>query len=84
MTSPDQFLNWLVKQCPPEVSGAANIELGTTKRVLAAQLATTSETLSRTFAKLRGEGLLEIRRATVHVPNTAALRARFRQLLGES
>jgi CRP/FNR family transcriptional regulator len=55
-----------------------------TKRVLAAQLATTSETLSRTFAKLRGEGLLEVCGATVHVPNPTALHARFRKLLGES
>jgi len=77
-----RFLNWLVKQCPAGAA-AANVELGMTKRVLAAQLATTSETLSRTFAKLRGEGLLEVRGATVHIPDSAALAARFRRLLGE-
>jgi CRP/FNR family transcriptional regulator, dissimilatory nitrate respiration regulator len=78
-----RFLNWLVKQCPPDSPGPANVELGMTKRVLAAQLATTSETLSRTFAKLRSEGLLVVRGATVHVPSTAALQAHFRRLLGE-
>jgi CRP/FNR family transcriptional regulator len=79
-----RFLNWLVKQCPADAEGAADIQLVMTKRVLAAQLATTSETLSRTFAKLRSEGLVEVRGATVHVPNSRALNARFRQLLGEA
>ena len=78
-----RFLNWLVKRCPRDARGAAEIELGMTKRVLAAQLATTSETLSRTFAKLRDEGLVDVRGATVRVPNATALEARFRQLLGE-
>lgn len=79
-----RFLNWLVKQCQSDRSGAADVALGMTKRVLAAQLATTSETLSRTFAKLRDEDLLEVRGATVHVPNVAALQTRFRRLLGEA
>lgn len=80
-----RFLNWLVKRCPRDGAGnAVDVELGMTKRVLAAQLATTSETLSRTFAKLRDERLLEVRGATVRVPDVPALEARFRRLLGES
>ena len=78
-----RFLNWLVKRCPRNASGAANIDLGMTKRVLAAQLATSSETLSRTFAKLRDEELLEVKGAAVRVPNVSTLEARFRKLLGE-
>ena len=78
-----RFLNWLVKRCPRDAKGAANVELGMTKRVLAAQLATSSETLSRTLAKLRDEELLEVKGATVRVPNVTALEARFRKLLGE-
>jgi len=78
-----RLLNWLVKRCPLGTVGVATIELGSTKRVLAAELATSSETLSRTFAKLRHEKLIEVRGATVSVPNVAALHAHFRQLLGE-
>jgi CRP/FNR family transcriptional regulator len=51
--------------------------------LLAAELATSSETLSRTFARLRDAELIEVRGATVRVRDAAALRARFRRLLGE-
>ena len=78
-----RFLNWLVKRCPRGASGAVNIELGSTKRVLAAELATSSETLSRTFAKLRAEKLIEVRGAIVRVRDVAALQGHFRRLLGE-
>jgi CRP/FNR family transcriptional regulator len=78
-----RFLNWLVKRVPHGAKGAVEIELGSTKRVLAAELATSSETLSRTFAKLRDEKLIEVRGATVRVRDVAALEARFRKLLGE-
>lgn len=78
-----RFLNWILKRCPRDAQGAATFELGSTKRVLAAELATSSETLSRTFAKLRGEKLVEVRGATVRVGDIAALQSRFRQLLGE-
>jgi CRP-like cAMP-binding protein len=78
-----RFLNWLVKRCPRGATGAAVVELGSTKRVLAAELATSSETLSRTFAKLRDDGLIAVRGATVRIASVAALQARFRRLLGE-
>ena len=78
-----RFLNWLVKRCPRGATGAAVVELGSTKRVLAAELATSSETLSRTFAKLRDEKLIVVRGATVRIASVAALQARFRRLLGE-
>ncbi len=78
-----RFLNWLLKRCRVDAKGGSSVELGMTKRVLAAELATTSETLSRTFAKLRGETLIEVRGSTVRVRDLAALNARFRWLLGE-
>ncbi len=78
-----RLLNWLVKRCPRDVTGETTVEFGTTKRLLAAQLATTSETLSRTFAKLREEELFDVRGSTVRIRSVAALEARFRQLLGE-
>ena len=77
-----RVLNWLAHRCPPE--GAADVRLDSTKRVLAAELATSSETLSRTFARLREAELIEVRGATVRVRDAAALRARFRRLLGEA
>ena len=79
-----RFLNWLLKRCPRGATGAAVVELGSTKRVLAAELGTSSETLSRTLAKLRDGQLLEIRGATLRVRDVAALHARFRRLLGEA
>jgi CRP/FNR family transcriptional regulator len=77
-----RLVNWLVARCP--AAGAADVRLGSTKRVLAAELATSSETLSRTFARLRDAGLIAVRGGTVHVNDAAALRTHFRRLLGEA
>lgn len=78
-----RLLNWLIKRIP-RGAGAAEIELGTTKRVLAAELGTSSETLSRTFARLRDDGLLAVRGKELRIAEADALRLRFRRLLGES
>lgn len=79
-----RFLNWLLKRCQPNAARPVEVELGMTKRVLAAQLGTTSETLSRTFAKLREEDYLDVRGSTVRVRDPVALNVRFRRLLGEA
>ncbi len=78
-----RLLNWLAKRCPPAEAGEARVELRSTKRTLAAELGTTSETLSRTFARLRTAGLIRVERTAVLVRDCAALRARFARLLGE-
>ena len=78
-----RLLNWLLKRCPSGGAGPALVELGNTKRVLAAEIGTSSETLSRTFARLRDEGLLKVQGSRIHISDTAALRARFSRLLGE-
>lgn len=78
-----RFINWLLKRCPGP-GGDATIELTMTKRVLAAELGTSSETLSRTFARLRAENLLAVEGNTLGVPDIPALQARFRRLLGEA
>jgi CRP-like cAMP-binding protein len=49
-----------------------------------AEIGTGRETLSRTFARLRSAGLLEVDGATLRLPDRAALEARFRRLLGEA
>ncbi|HVU23529.1 MAG TPA: Crp/Fnr family transcriptional regulator [Opitutus sp.] len=79
-----RFLHWLLQRCPRHATGAVDIALGTTKRVLAAELGTSSETLSRTFARLRDDQLLAVRGQILHLPDADALRVRFRRLLGES
>jgi CRP/FNR family transcriptional regulator len=78
-----RVINWLVKRCPRDAHGEVAIELGMTKRVLAAELGTSSETLSRTFARLRSEKLLEVKGSRLRVRDAAALRTRFGRLLGE-
>jgi CRP-like cAMP-binding protein len=79
-----RFINWLLKRCPKAETSDVRIELGMTKRVLAAELGTSSETLSRTFARLRQAKLLEVKGNTLRVLDRAALESRFRRLLGES
>ena len=76
-----RLLNWLIKHGRAAADGV--IRLPSTKRVLAAELGTSSETLSRTFARLREENLLEVDGNTLRVRDAAALEARFRHLLGE-
>ena len=78
-----RVINWLVKRCPRQARGEVTIELGMTKRVLAAELGTSSETLSRTFARLRAAELLAVAGNSLRVRDVAALEQRFRQLLGE-
>lgn len=78
-----RVINWLIKRADRSGAGAATIQLGMTKRVLAGELGTSSETLSRTFARLREEHLLEVKGNTLRVRDIDALRTRFRRLLGE-
>lgn len=79
-----RMINWLLKRCPRGCRGDVTIQLTVTKRVLAAELGTSSETLSRTFARLRNEKLLEVKGNTLRIRDGAALEARFRRLLGEA
>jgi len=78
-----RLLNWLLKRCDLRKAGPQDIELGMTKRVLAAELSTSSETLSRTFAALREAGFLEVEGGTLRVLDAAKLAAHFQRLLGE-
>jgi CRP/FNR family transcriptional regulator len=59
------------------------IELTMTKRVLAAELGTVSETFSRTLAKFREQKLLVVKGKTVTVLSPAKLSAVLRRNLGE-
>jgi CRP/FNR family transcriptional regulator len=79
-----RLANWLVKRCPdPSSSQPVNIELTVTKRVLAAELGTVSETFSRTLAKLREQNLVAVKGKTLTVLSPAKLTVLLRQHLGE-
>jgi CRP/FNR family transcriptional regulator len=79
-----RLANWLLKRCPrPITAQVATIELDRTKRVLAAEIGTVSETLSRTLAKFRGQKLISVSAKTITVLDPAKLEALLRHNLGE-
>lgn len=79
-----RLANWLVKRCPdPRSEQPFSFELAVTKRVLAAELGTVSETLSRTLAKFRGQKLLMVKGKVVTILSPAKLSALLRRNLGE-
>ena len=79
-----RLANWLLKQCPRPVGAhPVEIKLNRTKRVLAAEMGTTSETLSRTLAKFRDQKLLRVKGNTLTVTRPNELQRLLRQYLGE-
>jgi len=79
-----RLANWLIKRCPnPESARPVAIQLKTTKRVLAAELGTVSETFSRTLAKFRQQKLLTAKGNTLIVLCPAKLKELLRRNLGE-
>jgi CRP/FNR family transcriptional regulator len=79
-----RLANWLIKRCPnPDGGQPVAVELKTTKRVLAAELGTVSETFSRTLAKFREQKLIAVRGKAVTVLSPARLTALLRRNLGE-
>ena len=79
-----RLAHWLVKRCPdPESLEPVTIQLNSTKRVLAAELGTVSETFSRTLAKFRELNLLEVNGKSVTVLAPVKLRSLLQRHLGE-
>jgi CRP-like cAMP-binding protein len=79
-----RLANWLVKRCPnPQSETPVKIELTVTKRVLAAELGTVSETFSRTLAKFRRQKLIAVKGRVVTVLSPVKLSAVLRRNLGE-
>lgn len=77
-----RFLHWVLGRCPrPLTNQPAEVEIGMTKAVLASELATRQETLSRIFAKLRDAGVLVIKRNAFVVPDPLALHELFERHL---
>jgi CRP/FNR family transcriptional regulator len=79
-----RLANWLLKRCDRPVDNTpAVIELDRTKRVLAAEIGTTSETLSRTLAKFRDQELLRVDGNTITVTRPLELQRLLQRHLGE-
>ena len=79
-----RLANWLVKRChDPKSETPVSVELTATKRALAAELGTVSETFSRTLAKFREQKLIAVKGKTVTILSPAKLSALLRRNLGE-
>lgn len=79
-----RLANWLIKRCKdPRSESPIPIDLGMTKRVLAAELGTVSETLSRSLAKLREQELIAVKGKTLTILSPARLNSLLRKNLGE-
>lgn len=79
-----RLAHWLMRRCSdPSSSEPVSIALKGTKRVLAAELGTVSETLSRSFAKLRAQDLITVRGNTIVILSPARLHDLLRRNLGE-
>lgn len=80
-----RLAHWLVKRCPvPAAAQPCVVRIPTTKRVLAAELGTVSETFSRTLARFRERGLIEVRGPQITIKDPAGLAALLRRNLGET
>ena len=77
-----RLLNWLVKNGRTAPGGV--IRLPGTKRELAAELGTSSETLSRTLARLRDQKMIAVGTRAITVLAAPALAALLRRNLGEA
>ncbi len=79
-----RLANWLVKRCrDPRADGPEEIDLRTTKRLLAAELGTVSETLSRTLARFREQGLIKVKAKAITILSPKRLGELLRRNLGE-
>lgn len=79
-----RLAHWLVKRCPQPLSDVPHvIELPMTKRVLASELGTVSETFSRTLAKFRDQNLIEVHGRTVTIHSPAKLERLVSERFGQ-
>ena len=79
-----RLANWLLKQCPkPLGTDPFVVVLRGTKRALAAELGTVSETFSRTLAKLRELQLVDVDGPHITIRHPQELQELLRKNLGE-
>ena len=78
-----RLANWLLKRCPaPPRQTPVKIKLGTTKRTLAAELGTISETFSRTLATFRDQSLVKVEGRVITVLSPQRLAQLLEKNLG--
>ncbi len=78
-----RLANWLLKRCPnPSSTDPVTVELKTTKRVIAAELGTVSETFSRTLAKLREQDQVTVKGKTLTILSPLKLQQLLARNLG--
>ncbi len=71
-----RLADWLLQLSPAAAAGCPTVlTMPIPKKTLAGQLGVTSETLSRTFARFRREGMIEVKGASIRVLDHAALKA---------
>jgi len=79
-----RLANWILKRCPrPLPADSAIVQLDRTKRVLAAEMGITSETLSRALAKFRDQNFLRVTGNTITVTKPRELQKLLQRNLGE-
>ncbi len=79
-----RLANWLLKRCPtPHQPAPVKIKLGITKRTLAAELGTVSETFSRTLAKFRDQSLIKVEGQAITILSPPRLAQLLEKNLGE-
>lgn len=69
-----RLANWLLKRVSAAACKPVAIQLEIPKRVLAAELGTVSETLSRTFAKFKTLGLIDVKGRQISVLKPSELK----------
>ena len=80
-----RLIHWLLKRCPqPRLPGPFEIALDVTKTVLASELSTRNETLSRALARLRDAGQIAVEGKRIRILAPQKLEAQFRTNLGET
>jgi len=76
-----RLAHWLLQRCPEGKTNGV-VKLQTTKRVLAAEMGTTSETLSRTFAKFREAGWITVKAREISIVSRVGLDNLLKKNLG--
>lgn len=69
----ERLARYLLDQLPEGAKGAANVHLRVPKQVLASRLGIKPETFSRVLAKLRQDGLIEVRDDNILLKNATLL-----------
>lgn len=79
----DRLRQWLLAQCPrPLPEAPVTIRLPGTKSLLAAELGTVAETLSRTLASFREHGWITVEGREITLASPARLAAEFHEQAG--